>query len=129
MEFVHKTIGDQCYTYLETNADVPSSVEEFREPTVEPEGLIKKVLEKNSDYYLIVYVQSENDSYFDAVYTVWQKAVPPKGEEIGRGGLDVVYQPTEANGYEAYWKENYSMGRGEDRHKDGLSVTWHDDQY
>jgi len=127
-KFVHEPLGDEIFTYLETNAEVPASIEEFREPTVEPKGLIKKVLEKNRDYHLIIYVQAENDGYFDAIYTFWQQPVPPEGEEIARG-RDTVYNKTEVNGYEALWKDGFSIVWGGEPQKEGLSLTWHDDQY
>lgn len=130
-EFVHEPLGKEIFTYLKTNADVPTSIEEFREPTVEPEGLIKKVLEKNSNDHLIIHVQSENDGYLDAIYNFWQKAVPPEGEAIARWN-DTVYNQTavtEVNGYDAYWKEDFSIGRGGEPEKEGLSLTWHDDKY
>jgi len=118
-EFVQKDVNGEKYTYLETNADVPASIEEFREPSVEPAGLIKKVLEQKGDYHLIIYVQSEDDSYIDAMYAFWQKPIPSEGEAIGEGDGNADYT-TEVNGYEALYHE---------RQNKGLVLIWHDDQY
>ena len=104
----------QFRIYLKTTEEVPASIEEFRAPTVHPEGLIKKVLYENEEMHWIIYCESEEDSYWDSIYKFMQYCIPVEEEPISKGGSG-DYITTEVNGYEALYSWN--------------SLSWHDDKY
>ncbi len=115
--FIIKDIGADTYVYLETTANVPRYIKDYKSLGIKPEGLFEKVLWKDYDRYNIEYYRYEDDRHYDFVYSFTQRPVPK--DEIGVSST-VEYTKIEINGYEALFSEQVKGRR---------SLTWHDDEY
>jgi len=115
--FVVEQRGTETRVYVQTTANVPSYIKEFKEPKIEPEGLIKKVMWQEYDYHLIGYFRYEDDRSYDSVYTFSQK---PFSKDPILISDTTEYTETKVNGYDAL--TDCQKNRT-------LTLTWHDDEY
>lgn len=111
--------GGRTKVTVDTNVDVPNTIITFKEPTIEPEGLIKKVMWKADDYHLIGYFDDEDALPFDYRMAFAQRPVATNDGLIAESSGQKKYENIVIN------NTNGMLVYGDK----GFSIYWHDEEY
>ena len=111
--------GGRTKVIVDTNVDVPNTILTFKEPTIEPEGLTKKVMWKADDYHLIGYFDDENALPFDYRMAFAQRPVAANDGLIAESSGQKKYDNIVIN------NTNGMLVYGDK----GFSIYWHDEEY
>ena len=118
---ISKKTESSISIYYETNADVPKVIEVFREPKIQPEGLIKKIMWQDERIQMIYYYENEDDLLDDYVIAFTQYVAENEGHVLASDSnvecdvIDVMINGTNA----------MILMRPNDK----ASLAWHDEEY